>query len=392
MTAPETPVGVEVQPPPVEPYRYGLLSAATVVPTTDSRWEAHGVVYRADGCAPTGGIWVPACDRPTPPPSQVQAFLVTLTHSAPLEVTATLTARDAGYGPRAVVVGFNGEAKQLAAVGATAVWPVAASTTYPVTAEIPANGRFPACQTATSYTIPATGTAPPAEMTCNVQVPPEPDDVTKKVEPGADFVNGRPFLVYESAQCFAMGFDQASPLAERRLALHEQWWVEQHVWDTILSRDTTVLNVQEEAAAVYTPLPLVHALGLIEDAIAERYGGLGTVHIPREQYAHLSKNQLARTDGGPRLRTHLDNSVAFGAGYRNQAPGDGGAPATPGQVWIYATGPVTARRSEVQTREAYEQRRNERLAIAERSYAITTDCLRLAVLANVTDPVFEGSD
>ncbi|ONK13143.1 hypothetical protein STBA_39050 [Streptomyces sp. MP131-18] len=63
MTIP-VPGSVEVDPPPLETYTYGLLSVARVI-TEDGRWQLDGVTYATDACAQGGHV---IGSRPQPAP------------------------------------------------------------------------------------------------------------------------------------------------------------------------------------------------------------------------------------------------------------------------------------------------------------------------------------
>jgi hypothetical protein len=70
-----TPGRVEVDPPPIEPYTYGLLSVAQVV-TEDGRWQLGGVEYPSDACA-QGGRVDGACPVPNPPADRTATLTAT---------------------------------------------------------------------------------------------------------------------------------------------------------------------------------------------------------------------------------------------------------------------------------------------------------------------------
>jgi hypothetical protein len=267
--------GMDSEPPPVEPYRWGLLSVAQFAPTDEKRWEIAGVHYQQDVCGPGGGIWLDPC------------------YVKPL-----------------------GEGEQ-----------------YPV----------------------------------------------KTFTQGAQDVVGFPFMVYDTAQC-GVG------LAQARLVAREQYWVETQFAQAELSDDNpSGLSVQVLAGG--TALPLAAALGALEQEIAAQYGGIGVIHLPRHTGAAAQGFiRFRRPPGTPPpetvpLHTGLDNLLAFGAGYSGAGPD--GTDAPDGQAWLYATGPVTVWRSDVQARTDFDARRNLRTALAERAYLITADCLRLAVLADL---------
>jgi len=378
MTTPvqAVPAGIEVQPPPVVPYRYGLLSAATFAPEQpDNRWEAYGLVYAGDGCGPSGGIWPSPC----PPASQIgpavgATYRVGFSRGEADTLTMTLLEMGDCDGP--VTVTVNGGAPQsLAAVGATAQNNVGApgtSLNIAIAAGVQGGPDPCDCDTAQSFLIPSRDVAWVFEMTCPAGGPVGPD-TTKIIRQGTDFSRGDPFMVYESARCLAMGYPEASSKARRRLALHEQHYVETRV-STVEFAGAQRLN----SSALYPSVS--RAVAALEDVIADWYGGIGVVHVPRFAYARLAADMMIARDG-PRMRTPLDNLVAIGAGYSGNDPD--GVPAADGQTWLYATGPVIAYRSEVIAREEFDHQRNLRTAVAERSYALTFDCLRVAALAQL---------
>ena len=377
MTGP-LPARIEVAAPPVEPYRYGLLSAATIaaVPDGQDRWQGMGVVYMPDGCAPSGGLWPDPCVPPVPVTEEIQAYEITFTKPAGADnVVGTLTARHPGYGAAPVLATVDGVELGFVAVGQQRTWPVAAETSVDVSVTNTANGPYPLCSTAVSQlVIPATGVAmDPVLIECLVDADIPPDELTKNPVGTTDFVEGAPFQVYESNECVTLGFDEGLARATRRLSLHEQWHVERHVDATVFRTDVEVLNGGNA-------LELLAAIGLLEDVIADRYGGIGVLHVARDVYPYFLRDNLIRRDAA-RNRTPLDNLWAIGAGYSNTSPA--GVPAPDGQAWVYATGPVTARRSNVFSREEFNRERNIRLAVAERVFALTFDCLRVAVLAQL---------
>lgn len=194
----------------------------------------------------------------------------------------------------------------------------------------------------------------------------------KNVPIGLDFVSGFPFTVYEAVACQAVGFPEAAVHAERRLLMHEQFWVEQHFAATEL-RTADVVTLGTAVA------PFQQAIGVLEQEIAARYGGEGVLHASRV-WGETALSEYPDVSADP-LHTKLGNVWSFGAGYGTAGP-DGTEPAA-GTSWLFATGPVVARRSEVQIRESFSPSRNVRMAVAERSYVITADCLRLATRAQV---------
>jgi hypothetical protein len=374
MTAPTAiPMPVEVPAPVIERYPYGLLSAARVITAPNMRWEAMGVGYSADSCGPGGGIWPNPCDNLQPGPTTV--FTVTLSKEADSDdLFATLVLNAYGATTPVTVTVDGSDPQDLLLTQTSDAFPVAASSTVTVTGTIPATGPYPTCASSVDIAIPVTATAFNSQLSCIVNIPPI-ENAQKTFVAGLTEVGGKPFVIFEGLSCLALTVAEARTRAENRLALHEQFWVESQVDATVLRQDATVLNGG-------TAVGLSVGIGLLEDAIADQYGGIGTIHAARELAAPFTHAQIVQRDGS-RMRSPLDNLYAFGAGYTTTGPDGTAAP--DGQAWVYATGPVLLWRSEVQILEQFDQRKNVRLAIAERSYAVTADCLRVAVLLQIPE-------
>lgn len=148
-----------------------------------------------------------------------------------------------------------------------------------------------------------------------------------------------------------------------------------------LAEDTAIIDgsgvcIQTAATVVVTGAPgTVRAVGLLECALAECYGGEGVLHVPAAAVAHLADhNQLIRD--GDRLRTWMGNRVAVYSSNNREGP-TGVAPAD-GSWWFYATGAISLRRSEIEeastVTEAFDRGNNTSLYIAERTYVINWDC------------------
>jgi hypothetical protein len=272
MTTPIPPRGArsEVDPPAIEPYAFGLLSAAQVV-TGDGRWQAGGVEYPTDACA-QGGYVLGACPVP----------------------------------------GEDGT---------------------------------------TSHDKPITG-AP-------------------------EWLDGSgPFTVYSRTECSSVGFTTASATALARLRYVEPREVERAFSEQVLGVSVPRLPVGSE------PVPLLVALGALEQDAALHYAGQSVLHAPRWTQPWWTRDRLV-SQQGPVLRTELESVVVPGGGYYDvpSAPADP-APAS-GRFWLYATGSVRAFRSEPFVHEAFDPPTNTRIAIAERTYALDHDCYVAAVLVSL---------
>lgn len=387
MTTPSADLSpIEVARPALTPYRYGLLSAASVIEEPETaRWRLHGVVYGSI-CGDQAGVWLDHCLYP-PVPVPVQAYLVTLTKAAGGDVlTATLTARHAGYDDQTVFVNVGGDVKGLTTVGGTQTWDVTPSSNVDVFSSIGAQGIYPACSTPTvAVAVPATGAAlaPPVTLECTA-TPTVGEDRLKTLERGLPQVQGIAFGVIDGITCFTISGrtePELEAIARERLAVHEQFTVERIFWERELG------GLGASAVTVLAPpsgsaWALASAVGALEQAIAEKSGAVGVIHAPRAVGAPADFRGIVHQQG-PQLVTALGNLWAFGAGYSNTSPA--GVPAPAGQAWLYSTGPVTARRTPVQVLAALSHSTNERQVLAERDYVLTADCPAYAALVQLPE-------
>lgn len=129
----------------------------------------------------------------------------------------------------------------------------------------------------------------------------------------------------------------------------------------------------------FTPLD---GLGVLEEEA--RQGNLGLdlmIHVPLQVLAHLAQH-LVRV--GALLYTQGGAQVVADAGYDGTAP-DGTVEED--RRWIYATGPVSTRLSEIVVNEFVNQRTNRRTVVAERLFAAYFDpCTHYGLAVVVPTP------
>lgn len=150
--------------------------------------------------------------------------------------------------------------------------------------------------------------------------------------------------------------------------------------------DSDIVLLQPAATTIVTgAVGIVEGIGRLEAALAECYGGVGIIHAPRAALAHMAANFLIEKTG-KQIRTVGGTPVAFGAGYPGTSPA--GAAAAAGTGWLYATGAVSLRRSEVTITSdrvaALDRSVNTLRLIAERTYVISWDCCLLAIPVTLT--------
>ncbi|MCW6003868.1 hypothetical protein K1W54_04625 [Micromonospora sp. CPCC 205371] len=235
------------------------------------------------------------------------------------------------------------------------------------------------------FSVTGTGDPPPPP-------PPKTSELTFE-DRGAT-----PFTVVADFECSPAAWaGEAARLGEEALTRLESYQVERAFWTGVaagqevvfphLAADAEVTDggahpvLLQTAATPVTGsvMNVVEGLGLLEQALADCYNGVGVIHVPASLGPLLAAERLVERDGR-RLRTIKGNLVALGAGYPGTGP-DGSPPAA-GGVWMYATGPVLAYRSRVEVPpqpSTINRSNNTVQAIAERTYVLGWDCCHLAV-------------
>ncbi len=221
--------------------------------------------------------------------------------------------------------------------------------------------------------------------------PPAPAAKTDNVD--QTFRGATPFTIFTEFDCSPVGLNDATSVAEDALARIEPYQVEAAFWTGTagaqsvvfphLAADAEVLDAQDivlqpAATTCVTGADAAHALGALEDCLADCYAGQGVIHVPRAVLPTLAAwNLVTERDG--RLYTSAGNLVVVGGGYTGSGP-DGSAPAA-GTGWIFATGQVFGYRSDVfvtQPRDSIDRAANTLRMIAERTYVLGFECCLLA--------------
>lgn len=208
-----------------------------------------------------------------------------------------------------------------------------------------------------------------------------------------------PFTVYTMPVCSAVGFiDRAERVAVAALtsgearAVEREFWTgefgtEPHLAANLAAATGTDGCVTQTAATVVTGSPMtpVEGLALLEEALSSCYGNEGVIHITPATLTLLETNSTIQRDG-TRLRSPNGHLVAAGAGYPGTGP-DGTTPPA-GVRWMYATGAVFARRSQVnvpqsRAQDVLDRNKNSVFLVAERTYVLGWECCHLAVPVRV---------
>lgn len=210
-----------------------------------------------------------------------------------------------------------------------------------------------------------------------------------------------PFTVYAEIPCSPVGmWPEIQARTVSALRNGEGRAVERVVWTGSptttgavyphLAEDTAVVSagvlLQSAAVVAVTGAPpLSRALGALEGALGECYGGEGVIHVPMSAVSPMGALGLIVRDGD-RLRTWAGNRVAVYASDNRQGP-TGAEPAV-GLAWLYGTGSISVRRTEIEeastVAEALDRSNNTSLYIAERTYVVNWDCCHTAVQTDLT--------
>lgn len=192
---------------------------------------------------------------------------------------------------------------------------------------------------------------------------------SKPLDGDNDEVTTGVFVVLSTLNCGAVGYTipEYQAKVRRRLEGAEMAAVERALWSG-LDFEGNPLDVQSlngsavDVDAGYDPGLITDVVGALERyAYNEQgYGYQATIHAPIEVAAFAAEAGLILPDGNRKV-TPLGSVWAFGA-----------YPA--GSVII--TGQTTVwRAAEIQVYNAFDQTSNEVLLVAERAYAVSTDCL-----------------
>lgn len=189
-----------------------------------------------------------------------------------------------------------------------------------------------------------------------------------------------PFALYAAERCFPLGEsgERARDALRARITRGERHLVELAV-DSGLIGASPYLRHPDATIPVSEPVGLADAIGVLEQQLAES-GQAGIIHAPRWTGARFSGLGVTQRDGA-RMRTTLGTTLAFGSGYTGLPPAHLD---DDGLLWLYATGPVTIRRSAIiepatlQT-GAFDPQRNSMFLLAERVYVVDWPCHTWAV-------------
>jgi hypothetical protein len=232
--------------------------------------------------------------------------------------------------------------------------------------------------------------------------PPEPS--TKAPNVDVEFRGATPFTAYARFDCSPVGNEEAIQIATDVLNRTENLQVERTFWTGVISGSVlafphlaanaqvsdasgTVLQTAASPAATGSgAYDISTGLGLLEQELAECFGGVGVIHVPVRLIPTLDALGLLHVEGS-QLRTLNGNLVAAGAGYPGTSPA--GLASTEETTWIYATGPVFLKRGDVKVNpfsSSVNREVNTVEMIVERTYVIGFDCCHAAIQVELGTP------
>lgn len=205
----------------------------------------------------------------------------------------------------------------------------------------------------------------------------------EKVFDRSDWCSFEPITAYAGVECstFGISYEEAQARALEQLRMGEQRVVE----DFYMRRGLAVMALGNDLTPVAGALHIASGVGVLENWLANNFGGQGMIHVPAGAASLLSLNTLvdfASEETCP--TTLLGNKVILGAGYTANvgpytAPLTPGAVAPAGEAWLYITPPVRVRRDTPQLVQRSEWQTvntviNDRRALAESTFVVETSC------------------
>lgn len=350
---------VLIEPPAVAPLPFGLLNAATIVPHGDARF-GMGVQYQPDYCGEaydTAGI--------------CQDF-GELSISVDDAGEATITATGFPDGVFAILWGdedVDDPAESVDTLDGT-THTYAAPDDYDVIVTGPRSYRA-----FVTVTVVDTDESGPFEATVGI---------AKIVTEGMDTVSAEAFAIMHMFRCAAPGsIDMGAERARRALQLGEGRAVERVV-ARLLARDENAVKLTDTAQHP------VDALAMLEKHAGAEYPGVPIVHGTRDVGTILTA--LGAVDRyGDHLESKQGARFSSGGGYAplREPNSDTDTPLetnAAGVEWLYVTGHVSVHRSEaidVSPTISTSPANNLFVALSERLYAVTYECVVAAVPVNV---------
>lgn len=212
------------------------------------------------------------------------------------------------------------------------------------------------------------------------------------------YQQGYPFIINAGVQCSTMGapisdnLDNWHEAADEQLEMTQWRQIANELWtgafNTAGGHPTKKLADPGATTLGAGAVNPVEAVSLLEDAFRSYSGGPHLIHVPPRAVAYLKAENLI-VGGAGRWYTALGSLIVADNGYPGTGP-DGSA-AGAGSVWLYGTGPITARldrevfHPETEWVHAVRVRTNDVIVRAQKLAGVTFMCEWFAVRMSLVD-------
>lgn len=212
------------------------------------------------------------------------------------------------------------------------------------------------------------------DMTC----PPVSGSKTFDNMEGA--VSGSPFAVITSFICGSVGMspEEIRQRVLLRMQLREQRAVERRVWQgqDLSQGQGAIPGLFRNATSLGSAGCVTEAVELLEQVLADNGVVGGLIHTRVGMSAHLAQAHLLEHPNPRRMTTPYGTPYVFGQGYDGSGPT--GQAFTGDTEWMYASGRVLIwQDTEIAVPpldQIFRRDTNERIALAERVYAVIVEC------------------
>lgn len=235
----------------------------------------------------------------------------------------------------------------------------------------------------------------------------DPDNVLVPwVNPGAKLFDRpeacsfEPLTAYAGVECstFGISFPEAQARALDQLRMGEQRTLEAF----FATRGLAAMAMGNDLTPAGGAVHIVAGIGLLEEWLADNFGGTGLLHVPVRASGLLSTNYLVPFASDETCPTTLaGNGVVIGAGYSAMtgpytAAQTPGVAAPAGEAWLYVTPPMRIRRDAPSLSMSAEWQgvntvTNDRRAVAESTFVAEVSCCMGAAIRVSLDPCFCGA-
>jgi hypothetical protein len=195
---------------------------------------------------------------------------------------------------------------------------------------------------------------------------------------GFNFVESEePIVVNTAVKCWLSGGTEQEYLDEagRRVDESSQHSVERWLWEKVFP--AKAIDITPEGGAVKPKA----GLGIALERVARDYNFVPTVHFGIRLGVSLVGGELVKFDSGEASAVGGAKAVN-GGGYFSKT-GPGGKVAGANEAWLYVTGQIVLRESDVSTYVADDLKHNTRIAYGLREYIPTIDGPVVAILTTL---------